>query len=442
MSFQRSDLQSRKEVERERRPEPTKAKKAHCFSCGSPDHSVRQCSALGKGPKIVASEDLESVVIQGKKFMALVDSGSDLTLLREDKFTEIGSVEFTKTIIRAEGAGNGKIRIIGAFVGEINVDDVVCNIKIHVVPTGAIPNECILGKNVLSNVEVIVRKGKVVKMVQIHENEEKGKTKRSAEQEDDTRSVDGENAEAVCEEDVMKGVFNITMRELDVKPQFVKEVEQLVVDYKPAKQVKTSVETQIKLHDDVPVTSRPRRLAPREKEVLNKQITEWLDEGVVRESKSEWASLVVIVPKKDGTSRICVDYRALNHKISHDHFSMPLIEDCIDDLVNMRVFFVIDLKNGFFHVPVEESRRKYTSLVTPDGQFKFNETLFGLCNSLTSFLRFIAEVFREFINCKVVFTYVDDKVVPGINDEDWLSKLKVALEVAARNGFQINWHKW
>ncbi|KAI4475379.1 hypothetical protein M0802_015181 [Mischocyttarus mexicanus] len=140
-------------------------------------------------------------IIQGKEFMALVDSGSDLTLLREDKFTEIGSVEFTKTIKRAEGAGNGNIRIIGAFVGEINVDDVVCNIKIHVVPTGAIPNECILGKNVLSNVEVIVRKGKVVKMVQIHEDEEKGKTKRSAEQEDDTRSVDGENAEAVCEED-------------------------------------------------------------------------------------------------------------------------------------------------------------------------------------------------------------------------------------------------
>ncbi|KAI4476283.1 hypothetical protein M0802_014896 [Mischocyttarus mexicanus] len=164
---------SNNEVERERRPEPTKAKKAHCFSCGSPDHSVRQCSAFGKGPKIVASEDLESVVIQGKKFMALVDSESDLTLLREDKFTEIGSIEFTKTIKRAEGAGNGKIRIIGAFVGEINVDDVVCNIKIHVVPTGAIPNECILGKNVLSNVVVIVQNGKVVKMVQIHEDEEK-----------------------------------------------------------------------------------------------------------------------------------------------------------------------------------------------------------------------------------------------------------------------------
>ncbi|KAI4473923.1 hypothetical protein M0802_015873 [Mischocyttarus mexicanus] len=232
-------------VGRERRPEPTKVKKASCFSCGSPDHSVKQCSALGKGPKcfrcnefghiarecqkrvnmIVASEDVKWVMIQGKEFMALVDSGSDLTLLREDKFTEIGSVELTKTIKRAEEAGNGKIRIIGAFVGEINVDDVVCNIKIYVVPTGAIPNECILGKNVLSNVEVIVRKGKVVKMVQIHEDEEKGKTKRSAELKDDTRSVDGENAEAVCEEDVMKGVLNITMRELDVKPQFVKEVE-------------------------------------------------------------------------------------------------------------------------------------------------------------------------------------------------------------------------
>ncbi|KAI4473079.1 hypothetical protein M0802_016327 [Mischocyttarus mexicanus] len=129
-------------VGRERRPEPTKAKKAHCFSCGSPDHSVKQCSALGKGSKcfrcsefghiarecqkrvnlIIASEDVKSVMTQGKECMALVDSGSDLTLLREDKVTEIGSVELTKTIS-------------------------------------------------------------------------------SAEQEDDTRSVSGENAEAVCEED-------------------------------------------------------------------------------------------------------------------------------------------------------------------------------------------------------------------------------------------------
>ncbi|KAI4488748.1 hypothetical protein M0802_011358 [Mischocyttarus mexicanus] len=116
---------------------------------------------------------MSKAIKTGKEFMALVDSGSDLTLLGEDKVTEIGSVELTKTIKRVEGAGNGKIRIIGAFVGEIKVDDVMCNIKIHVVPTGAIPYECILGKNFLSNVEIIIRKGKVVKMVQIHEDEKK-----------------------------------------------------------------------------------------------------------------------------------------------------------------------------------------------------------------------------------------------------------------------------
>ncbi|KAI4476492.1 hypothetical protein M0802_014868 [Mischocyttarus mexicanus] len=194
------DSDSETEDESEEEGERRKRRKGpKCFRCNEFGHIARECQK--RVNLVVASEDVKSVMIQGKEFMALVDSGSDLTLLREDKVTEIGSVKLTRTITRAEGAGNGNIRIIGAFVGEIKVDDVLCNIKVHVVPTGAIPYECILGKNFLSNVEVILRKGKVVKMVQIHEEEEKGKTKESAEQEDDTRSADGENAEAVCEED-------------------------------------------------------------------------------------------------------------------------------------------------------------------------------------------------------------------------------------------------
>ncbi|KAI4491923.1 hypothetical protein M0804_003315 [Polistes exclamans] len=157
------------------------------------------------------------------RILALVDSGSDLTLIREDKFREIEPVSLVKTVTRVKGAGNGNVRILGVFEDEVTVDDVVCKVKIHVVPENAMPYECILGKNFLSNVEIIIRGGKVVKMVRIREGEGKGGAE--------------EGAEAVCVEYVMKGVFNITIYELDVKPQFAKEVERLVVDYKPAKQM-------------------------------------------------------------------------------------------------------------------------------------------------------------------------------------------------------------
>lgn len=81
--------------------------------------------------------------------------------------------------------------------------------------------------------------------------------------------------------------------------------------------------------------------------ILDEQIREWLRLGIITPSNSEYASPVVIVRKKDGSSRVCIDYRALNKKIVRDKYPMPLIDDKIDALVNFRVFSILDLKNGF-----------------------------------------------------------------------------------------------
>lgn len=121
----------------------------------------------------------------------------------------------------------------------------------------------------------------------------------------------------------------------------------------------------------MPVCLRPRRLAVKEKIILDKQIDEWLKEGVIQPSKSKYSSPVAIVPKKNNEYRVCIDYRQLNKKIARDRFPMPLIDDRIDALASARVFSVLGLKNGFFHVPVALESRKYTSFVTPDGLYEF-----------------------------------------------------------------------
>lgn len=90
--------------------------------------------------------------------------------------------------------------------------------------------------------------------------------------------------------------------------------------------------------------------------------------------------------------------------------SMPLIDDHINALVNAQVFSV--LENGFFHVPVA-AESQYTSFATPDGQYEFLKTSFELCNSPTSFLRFIDEVFRNLSRRNIMFTYMDDLIIPG-----------------------------
>ncbi|GFS64714.1 transposon Tf2-11 polyprotein [Trichonephila clavipes] len=119
------------------------------------------------------------------------------------------------------------------------------------------------------------------------------------------------------------------------------------------------------LKDEEPVCQHPRRLAFTERQEVNKQIEEWLNEGIIRPSSSEYASPNVMVKKKDGSSRMCIDYRKLNQKLVKDKFPLPIIEDVLDTL-------------------------KYTSFIAPDGQFEFNKVPFGLSTSPGVFQRYVS----------------------------------------------------
>lgn len=160
----------------------------------------------------------------------------------------------------------------------------------------------------------------------------------------------------------------------------------------------------------------------------------------MKSSTSTYSSAVIIVTKKDGSHHVCVDYRQLN-KIIRDQFPMPLIEDCINALAPARVLSVLDLKNGFFHVPVAEDCKKYTLFMTYDGQYEFMKTPFGLCNSPTTFLRFVDEVFRDLSRRGVVLTYMDDIIVPGKDKTEAVDRLHETLTVAAEKRLSINWKK-
>lgn len=86
----------------------------------------------------------------------------------------------------------------------------------------------------------------------------------------------------------------------------------------------------------------------------------------------------MVTKKKDGRSRLCIDFRRLNKKVIRDHFPMPNIDEQLDRLHGAKNFSTLNLKNGFFHVPVEENSIKYTSFVTKEGQYEFTKAPFGL----------------------------------------------------------------
>lgn len=108
----------------------------------------------------------------------------------------------------------------------------------------------------------------------------------------------------------------------------------------------------------------------------------------------------------------------LNKKIIRDRYPLPLIEDQLDRLQSARVFSTFDLKNGFFHMRVDEASIKYTSFIVPDGQYEFLRVPFGLRNSPSVFQRFVNIVFRDLIRQKLVLIYMNDLIILSENENN------------------------
>ena len=125
-----------------------------------------------------------------------------------------------------------------------------------------------------------------------------------------------------------------------------------------------------------------------------KHLDKMLAAGVIRPSASEWASAPVLIRKKDGGVRRCVDFRALNEKTVNYKYPLSPIEDCLDTLSGSLYFSTLDLASGFYHIGLEEQSIKKTAFITPYGLFEHTRMGFGLCNAPATFQRAMNLVLR------------------------------------------------
>lgn len=201
--------------------------------------------------------------------------------------------------------------------------------------------------------------------------------------------------------------------------------------------VKTG-ELNLNLKKNEVVNYRPYRLAPIEKEKVDTMIQELLQKRIIRESDSSFASPVLLVKKKDGSDRMCVDFRALNKILEKDRYPLPLIEDQIDKLGKAKYFISLDMKNGFYQIPVSSDSIKYTAFVTPSGHYEFLKMPFGICNGPAVFQRAITKAVQHL---KFLLVYIDDLLIPCSTIEEGLDYLEETLKALCTAGFTINLKK-
>ena len=127
----------------------------------------------------------------------------------------------------------------------------------------------------------------------------------------------------------------------------------------------------IKLLDDEPVTYRPYRMAFSNREKVRKIVHDLLEDGIIRDSESPYASPILLVKKKNGAERMCVDYRALNRKTVKDKYPLPRIDDLLDNIEGNSFYTTLDLASGYHQIPVAEDSISKTAFVTSDGHFEY-----------------------------------------------------------------------
>ena len=201
---------------------------------------------------------------------------------------------------------------------------------------------------------------------------------------------------------------------------------------------KTSlVKHKIKLTDPKPFKLRHRRIPPHEYEEVKAHLQEMEEIGAIRKSHSPWSSPVVLVRKKTGELRFCIDLRTLNARTEKDAYSLPRIEDSLDSLNGAKIFSSLDLKSGYWQVELEEDSIPLTAFtVGPLGFYECVRMPFGLTNAPATFQRLMENCLGD-LHLRSCIIYLDDIIIFSKTPEEHVQRLGQVFEKLAAAGLKL-----
>lgn len=199
----------------------------------------------------------------------------------------------------------------------------------------------------------------------------------------------------------------------------------------------TKVEHSIKLKDETPFKQRPRPIHPQDYDAVRRHLQSLLEAGIIRESQSPFASPIVVVRKKNGDVRLCVDYRRLNMQTVKDAYALPNLEESFSALSGSQWFSVMDLKSGYYQIEMTENDKAKTAFVCPLGFWEWNRMPQGITNAPSTFQRLMEKCMGD-INLREVLVFLDDIIVFSKTLEEHETRLTNVLSRLRENGLKLS----
>ncbi|CAH1713532.1 unnamed protein product [Aphis gossypii] len=451
-------------------PKP-KREKGACYECGSMSHQIGSCpgrtrqnpdATKGKQPGLmnidVTDDDVPPVdypkpyevqchidvpvsedEVCEVKFNAVVDTGSPISLLKREFIPNNHFIISPACNSSFYGINGAKLNILGIFETNVTIDNNIIDIRFFIVPNNTMLSDAILGRDLLSKpgfkIEFVNDKINIININNDIIMKEVGDNF------DEILCINYDQDESNCNNSLLN--INPDL-DTEIRNNFIKIYNNeynMLKENVESRDNNVNFDMKIILKHEQPITFRPRRLSYSEQNKLRIILDELLSEGVIRPSNSAYSSPIVLVKKKSGDYRLCIDYRELNKITVRDNFPTPLIDDQLDRLRDKKIFTLLDLKNGFHHVRMCEKSIPYTSFVTPLGQYEYVRMPFGLTNSPRVFSRFIQFVFHELIRRGDLLVYLDDMMIATRNYIEHFAILKEVFRLAAKHNLQFRLDK-
>jgi hypothetical protein len=187
------------------------------------------------------------------------------------------------------------------------------------------------------------------------------------------------------------------------------------------------VKHQINTGNNEPIAMKPYKADIEKRKIIKDEIEKMEKAGIIRKGYGPWASPVVIVGKKDGSKRFCIDYRKINNITITDAHPLPRIDDLLEQMRMAKWFTTMDLASGYWQIAMEEEDKVKTAFTCPFGLYEFNRMPFGLKNAPPTFQRLMNDILKEFLD-EFVVVYIDDILIYSENFEEHIEHIRKVFE--------------